>query len=412
MPGIKEAWTVKTLTKRLIGLSVAGGVAAAIALASQRDTMVDMTPVETREVVEAYIATGRLDSGTVSGVGSELAGRIATVHVLEGDRPKLGQPLVDLQPLDAKLSVQQAAARVAIAERELSRARTGATTAQLQEARAAVSSAEATLEQARNDLGRSKAMAGDGVGTPAEVERATTDVRRAESQVAAAKARLAVLQDQPRAEDLRVAQARVAEAEANLEQTNAALGKTTITAPFDGLVLRVDAAPGENVAPGQTLVTIARTDAMDIVADVDEDYFARIAPGQPATLVFGAMADQRFNATVTRVGPEVDSDRGVIAVHLKPDKLPTHVVPGLTVDVAIELKRLPKARAVPRSAVIRENGVAAVLVVNDGIARRVEVTIAAEGDDYIAVEGLDATRVVANATQVEAGEHVKEREAK
>src|SRR5690606_22848067 len=102
-----------------------------------------------------------------------------------------------------------------------------------------------------------------------------TDVRRAESQVASAQARIAELREQPRAEDIRVAQARVAEAEANLEQTKAALGKTTITAPFDGLVTNVEADPGENVAPGQTLLTLAKTEGMEIFAEVDEDYFLR-----------------------------------------------------------------------------------------------------------------------------------------
>lgn len=393
----------------IIASIVVVGAAVGLGVWSQRDTPVETIAVETREVVEAYIATGRVNSRTVSQVGSELAGRVATVYVDAGDRSPVGQPLVDLQPLDAKLSVQQAAARVEIAERELSRARTGATPAQLDEARAAVASAEATRSQASRDVARTEAMARDGVGTPEQVERARTDLRRAQSQKAAADARLAELQAQPRAQDLRVAQARVDEAKTNLDQTNAALGKTTITAPFAGLVLRVDAAPGENVSPGQTLLTLAKTDAMEVVAEVDEDYFARIAPGQSATLVFPSMADQRFEAAVTRVGPEVDSDRGVIDVHLRPKTLPEHIVPGLTVDVAIELKRFPDARAVPRKAVLREDGQAYVLVVRDGTAEREAIEVLAEGEDYLAINGFDDDRVIGDATSVAEGESVRER---
>lgn len=257
-------------------------------------------------------------------------------------------------------------------------------------------------------------MAKDGVQTPAAVERATTDVRRAESQVAGARARLEELEGQPRSEDIRVAQARVDEALANVEQTDAALGKTTITAPFDGLVIRVDAAEGENVSPGQTLVTIAQTDAMEIFAEVDEDYFLRMAPGQPATLVFPSIADRKFEAKVMRVGPEVDPERGVVGVHLKPTTLPDHVVPGLTVDVAIELKRLPNARAVPRSAVVFEDGKPFVVVVEDGIARRKPVTVAAEGDEDLALEGLEAgTRaVVRDAAAIVDGDAVRVEEAR
>lgn len=370
-------------------------------------TTVQLVEVSTKEVVEVYIATARLNAGTVSQVGSELAGRIATVHVKRGDRPKAGHALVDLQPMDAKLSVQQAEARLAVAERELARSRTGASRAQVLEAQAAVSSAEATLQQTRSELARATAMAKDGIQTPAAVERATTDVRRAESQLDVVKARLSELLSQPRPEDIRVAQARVDEARGNVEQTNAALGKTTITAPFDGLVLSVDTAPGENVAPAQTLVTLAKMDAMEVYAEVDEDYFVRIAPGQKATLVFPSMPDNKYEAVVSQVGPEVDSERGVLAIHLAPQSLPAHVVPGLTVEVAIELKRLPNARSLPRTAVVYDANVPAVFVVENGIAKRRVIRVVAEGDEDLAVEGVDSTAVILEAARVQDGDQVR-----
>lgn len=380
---------------------------------SERTTQVQVVPVLSKDVVEVYVATGRLNSPIVSNVGTELAGRVATVHVESGARPTAGQALVDLQPMDAKLSVQQAEARLAISERELARTRTGPTRAQLDDAKAALSSAEATLAQTKSELARSTAMARDGVQTTAAVERATTDVRRAESQVASAQARIAELREQPRAEDIRVAQARVAEAQANLDQTKAALGKTTITAPFDGLVTNVEADPGENVAPGQTLLTLAKTEGMEIFAEVDEDYFLRIAPGQGATLVFPSMPEERFGAKVIRVGPDVDSERGVVGIYLKPDSVPAHIVPGLTVDIAIELKRLPEARAVPRSAVVFEDSKAYVYVVEDGQARRREIKVVAEGEEDLAIQAESLpVSVIKNAAPITEGDAVRAKEAK
>lgn len=380
---------------------------------SERTTQVQVVPVLSKDVVEVYVATGRLNSPTVSNVGTELAGRVATVHVERGARPKAGQALVDLQPMDAKLSVQQAEARLAIAERELARTRTGPTRAQLDDAKAALSSAEATLAQTKSELARSTAMARDGVQTTAAVERAATDVRRAESQVASAQARIAELREQPHAEDIRVAQARVAEAQANLDQTKAALGKTTITAPFDGLVTNVEADPGENVAPGQTLLTLAKTEGMEIFAEVDEDYFLRIAPGQGATLVFPSLPEERFQAKVIRVGPDVDSERGVVGIYLKPDSVPAHIVPGLTVDIAIELKRLPEARAVPRSAVVFEDSKAYVYVVEDGRAERREIKVVAEGEEDLAIQAESLPiSVIKNAAPITEGDAVRAKEAK
>ena len=167
---------------------------------------------------------------------------------------------------------------------------------------------------------------------------------------------------------------------------------------------------GGTAEPGST-VTVARTDAMEVYAEVDEDYFVRIAPGQRGTLIFPSVPDQKFAATVTRVGPEVDPDRGIIGVHLEPETLPKFVVPGLTADVAIELKQV-KGRAVPRTAVIREGADSYVFVVSDGQAARRDIEVLAEGEEYLAVEGLTESAVIASATEVQAGDRVKVRESR
>lgn len=175
----------------------------------------------------------------------------------------------------------------------------------------------------------------------------------------------------------------------------------------------VEADPGENVAPGQTLLTLAKTEGMEIFAEVDEDYFLRIAPGQGATLVFPSLPEERFQAKVIRVGPDVDSERGVVGIYLKPDSVPAHIVPGLTVDIAIELKRLSEARAVPRSAVVFEDSKAYVYVVEDGRAERREIKVVAEGEEDLAIQAESLpVSVIKNAAPITEGDAVRAKEAK
>lgn len=394
----------------LVTLAVAIVAAGFVGYLVTRATEVDLVEVERRDVSEVYVVTGRVRSRTTSGVGSELAGRVAEVHVREGAKPKRATPLVDLQPIDAKLAVRQAEANVEISRRELERVRRGPTDAQLEQARANLAGAESDLAQARRDLVRAQAMNRDGVATRVELERAQNNVERTAARVGVAQAQLAELEESPRTSDIRVAQARLAAAEANLEQTRATLGKTTITAPFDGLVLRVDASVGENVRPGEPLVTLARIDDLELYAEVDESYFGRVEKGQVATVVFSSMPDQRFEAVVTQVGPDVDPNRGVIAVHLEPVELPADVVPGLSADVAIELARLADARSIPIKSLARERGQTYVMVLDEGTARRVEVEIEAEGEEFLAVSGLDEVdHVIANIALIEEGARVRAR---
>jgi multidrug resistance efflux pump len=384
---------------------VAGGIAAWFAA---RPTPVSMVDVETRPVSEVYVVTGRVRSRTTSGVGSELAGRVATVHVREGSRPERAAALVDLQPIDAKLAVRQAEANVEIARRELQRVRRGVTDAQKEQARADVAAAKADLSQARKELERTRALANEGVATAMELDRASTNLERTSARVKLAEARLAELTELPRPSDIRVAQARLSAAEANLDQTRATLGKTTIAAPFDGLVLEVNASVGENVQPGQAIVTLAKMDDLEFYAEVDESYFGRISTGQTATAVFSSRPDERFEAEVTQVGPDVDPDRGVVAVHLDPKSLPDGIVPGLSADVAIELARLESARSVPVRALARDGEQAYVFVIEDGVATRADVDVRAEGEEWVAVEGIEGVdRVVGDISLVDAGDRVR-----
>lgn len=397
--------TQKIVAGLVAAALIAGGVAAWIFFQPDEVATVGVTK---RDVSEVYVVTGRVRSRTTSGIGSELAGRISDVHVREGSTAKRADPLVDLQPIDAKLAVAQAEANLEIARRELQRVKRGPTKAQLERARANLSGAEADLAQARRDLERIKGLTDEGLGTQAELEAAMNRRARAEANVGVAQAQLEELRESPRTADIRVAEARLKAAEANLEQASATLGKTTITAPFDGLVLELNATIGENVRPGEPLVTLARVDDLEYYAEVDEDYFARIETGQTATVVFPSMPERQFEATVSQVGPDVDPDRGVVAVHLDAVELPPGIVPGLSADVAIELARLKDATAVPVRAIAREKNQPFVLVIRDGVATRVDVDVRADGEDYVAVSGLDDDdSVIADIALVEEGQKVR-----
>jgi hypothetical protein len=103
----------------------------------------------------------------------------------------------------------------------------------------------------------------------------------------------------------------------------------------------------------------------------------------------------------------------VVGIYLKPDSVPAHIVPGLTVDIAIELKRLPEARAVPRSAVVFEDSKAYVYVVEDERARRREIKVVAEGEEDLAIQAESLPiSVIKNAAPITEGDAVRAKEAK
>lgn len=366
---------------------------------------VEAVRVEKRDVVELVIATGRLRSRTHSKLGVDTGGVVERVAVEEGDRVDEGQVLVALRAEELQSRVQQAQAQLEAARQNYRQLRQGPTLAELSAARADVERAESSVDQAEQDYERAQRLVEAGVVTRANFEETQTKLNQARAEAKTARAKLDQLQ--PRSTQVRQAKARVDEARASLKTAQAQLDKTTIAAPFAGLVTAVDAEPGQSVSPGSPLLTLASMSDAEYYVETDEDNLDKLKVGQPAKVFYAARPNEEFGAKLRQIGPEIDTDRGVVGVHLAPDKLPDTAFPGLTVDVNIEVGRFEDTPAVPVTSLLREDGEAAVLVVDDGHARRQEVQVRASGRDYAAVSGIEqGTVVVQKATAVEPGARV------
>jgi len=368
---------------------------------------VETARVQTRAVVEVYVATGRIEAPRTSDLGVEVTGTVQQLLVEEKDMVEQGAPLLQLRPRNAELAAERAEARVATLQSELREIRRGPTDAELRTAASEVDRLVAQYAQAERELQDMKALFEQEIVSEWEFEQARTAAEEARARLENAEAQLDRLRERPLPEQVQAAASRLAQARVDLEQARNDLAETTLRAPFDGLVLTIETNEGERVSLRQTLIRIADMQSVEVYAEVDEDYFGRLAPGQPATLIFPSMPEETFSATVRRVGPEIAPDRGVIGVHLAPDALPDNAFPGLTVDTNIEVARLEEALAVPTDAVARDPGGTYVVTVEDGTTVRQAVSVRARGEAWMALEGIEAgTPVVRNAARVDIGQAV------
>ena len=369
---------------------------------------VETVRVQPREVVEIYVATGRIEARRTSEVGVEIGGLVERVAAQEGDEVERGDLLVEIRPRDAELVVERAEATVETLANELAEIRRGPTDAELRGARAEVARVESSLAQAERDLDRARKLYERGAATEQELERAQTALQERRAELENARAGLERLRERPLPEEVKAARARLAEAKVDLEQAREDVAKTSIRAPFSGLVLAVSADEGERLETNQTVARLADMSTAEIYAEVDEDYFGRIEPGQRATLIFPSMPGESFDAEVRQVGPEISTDRGVVGVHLDPKSLPDDAFPGLTVDVNIEVARLADALALPAESVLADAAGSYVVAVVDGRAVRREVDVRARGEEWVALAGLEAgDEVVRRAAKVELGDALR-----
>jgi multidrug resistance efflux pump len=392
-------------------IAIVGAAAGAYALFFT-PASVETVRAQTRDIVEFVVASGRLRAQTLSDLGTDVSGVVDTVAVRSGDRVEEGEVLVTLRPVDVQSRIDRERAALQTQREELDRLRAGPTRAELSSARADVSRAEAALGQAKSDFQRAKALLDSGVETPANVDAARTRYEQAKADLERAESQLELLEQGATREELRVARARVRQAEVALNATKSDLEKYTIVAPFAGLVTNVNANPGESVSLGGPLVTLAKMSDVEIYVEVDEDYLDRLRPGQPARVYFRSHPGRQFTAKLRQVGPEVDTERGIVGLHLVPDDLPSDAFPGLTADVNVEIAEHVDATAVPVTAIVQQRGAEPyVLAVRDSTAEKQEVEVVGEGDTWAAVDGIDhGTPVVLEAAKIDPGTRIESTE--
>lgn len=363
---------------------------------------------ERREVVELVVATGRLKAVRQSGLGVDVAGVVDRVLVDEGDHVEAGQPLLTLRSDDWTHRVEQARLAIRTAERELERVRAGAPREDVRRAAAERERAQAALEQAERNLARSHRLWERDLIARADLEQGETAVATARAARAAAEEAMLALAHQPRREDLEVATARLAEARAALRAAEIDLGKRVVAAPFAGLIVHRAVEPGQSVAAGSALLALADMRRTELLVETDETNLPRLRAGQTATVIAPAYTAQPFRARLRQIGPEVDASRGLVALRLDPLTLPAYVRPDMTVDVNVEVARVPDGLAVPATSVVERAGRTFVVAVRDLRAQLEEVRVLARNPEWVVVEGLAGeTTVVRRAAEVRPGQAVR-----
>jgi HlyD family secretion protein len=372
---------------------------------------VEVVRPERREVVELVIASGRLRAVRQSAIGAEVSSVVDEVLVQEGDRVRAGQRLLVLRQADVRQRAEKARLAVETARRELERVQSGASDEEIRRARAEVERAAAARDQAERDEARSRALFDRGLIARAELDRAETGLAEARAAERVAEHALLALRNQPRPEELHVAEARLREAEAALKAEELELAKRFITAPFNGLIVDRRVEPGQAIAAGTPLLTLAEMEHTELWVETDENNLSKLRPGQPAIAIAPSYPEQPFRAVLRQIGPEVDSARGVVELKLDPASLPGYARPDMTVDVNIEVARVPNALAVPATSLFERDGRTFVLTVQDGRARAEEVRLRGRNPEWAAVDGIDpVAQVIVRAAGVTPGQAVRVRE--
>ena len=192
--------------------------------------------------------------------------------------------------------------------------------------------------------------------------------------------------------DLEAARLDVEAAQLDVEKARGDLEQATLVAPFDGVVLEVNAAPGDRFSDGATLITLIDLTAVEAKVTVIEEDLPLVEVGQPVELFFDARPEVAVQGHVARIVPQrvTGADRPLYPVYIALDELPEGLAPGMTVDGSITIAERVDVLRLPRALVrAGSGGDAQVEVWQDGHAQKRTIQVGLRGDVYVEiVDGL------------------------
>ena len=380
-------------------------LAGAIVLVRARGPVVATAVVLRMDIEQHLVASGRVRVTSRIQLSAQISGRIAAVHVDEGDQVQVGQVLVVIDDAELRAEVAQARAAVEQASGRLDQVRDVDAVVAGEAARRA----RTNLARAESELARVQALEAAGALAPTDLEDAQRSADNARADLAAAQAQESAAT--AGGVSARVAANALAESRARLAAAQARLEQTRLTARHPGIVLERGVDPGDSVRTGDTLLELAAGEETELVIEPDERNLAWIRLGQPALVSADAYPEQIFEAEVSHIAPSIDPQRGSVEVRLRVPEPPVFLRPDMTVSVDLTVASAADALTVPSEAVRAAASAAPwVLVFDDGrVARReVQVGIRGEGHTQITSGLEEGTEVVLPGIRsIEPGDRVR-----
>ncbi len=336
-------------------------------------TVQRLTPAQASTVLTA---TGYTYARVRAAVGAKIVGRITELHVDEGDAVSAGDLIAVLDSQDLEASVRRA--------------------------QAALIEATARLADAVREEVRQRRVVEAGVAPAANLDAALTQLQVARAQVGTARAGLASIEAQ--------------------------LAYTVIRAPVDGVIIERTVEVGEMVAPGGftsqqatgALVRIADPTSLEVEADINESFIARIQLGQPATIQVDAVPDFEYSGALRQIVPTADRQRAVVRVKVTIDDRDDRLVPDMSCSVTFlqegvdeEVLQAEPKILVAAEAIANDGGSSYVLLLRDGRLERTDVELGLKQDDneYEVLSGLSGGETVVRRPTPELTPGLRVREA-
>jgi RND family efflux transporter MFP subunit len=347
----------------------------------ERSVSVTTTLARRTSLVVPVIAEGVVRARHTADIKFELGGRIANVHVQEGQRVRRGQALATLDDREYVVASEEARAntldalgKLAVEDNYIGEPSDGA-------------------EELRVQLAELDALEDRG--------EITRDERRAREMDLG----IAAVRDGAFRRELLEVRSGLAAARAAQQRAELNLERTVLRAPFAGVVSELTLNAGERAQIGENLCTVV--DNVDIEADIGvlESDLKALKLGRPA-LVYIPALDLTVPAAVDVISPRIDPESRTCQVLVRLHSDDGKIKPGMFVRTSIAGEVYTDKLVVPREAILTRDGRPLLFRVEDGRAKWVYVELGLQNDHVVEIASVVQGGPVEEGTPVVIENHL------
>jgi len=302
----------------------------------QQAAQVRYTEAIEQSVKQMVQLPGYVESPYASALAGEIEGLVIELKAREGDRVEKGQPLVMLQTTPLEL--------------------------RLRAAKAGLEEARARRKMAEKNLQRSKGL----------IESKTISQQRLdESQY-----------------EFDAWQGRIEKLRADIAGIQFDIKRSTIRAPFNGVVVARHTEVGQWSDAGATALEVQAVDTLEIHVDVPEKYFSGLKVGINVAVSFDSLPGMTQEGYVRAVIPRADGQAHTFPVKIRLGDPNESIGAGMLAMASFPIGQVGPGVLVPKDAIVRQGPVTVIYVINgDNAVTPVPVTAIAAAGQWSVVSG-------------------------
>ena len=331
--------------------------------------------------------------------------------VKEGDHVRQGQLLLQLDDGDLRSQAARAQAQMKAAQADQANLTTGGTREEVLTLDSQLTKARSARNNAQRNLDALRRLQQQGSASAGEVQQAEEALQRAQADTTLLEQKQKDRYSKP---EVAKVEAQGAEAQAAYESAEDALAKSSVRAPFDGIVYTLPVKQGAYVQTGDLLLQEGNLSKMLVRSFVDEPEIGRLATGQKIEVTWDALPGRIWTGAVSSVPSTVKLrvSRNVGEVTCTLDNHDLRLLPNVNVGVTVITAEHSGVLTLLREAVRIDDAKPYVYqVVDDELKRRevevslqnltqVEITGGLPENSVVALSSVDANKPLVEGARV------------